>query len=186
MIILNWNSNYKTTINLLLLGSTDETSSLIPGPMLEETVALRMYFPFKPSGLASARASMKDRMFSNKASWLKLILPIPFQTEHKNTKRFQKNDGIHDIMHYGLRNCFGKKLQVRLSRPACTIPFFSTLNWTDPALAAFTARATSLVTVPIFGLGIMPRGPKIYTCTYACILFISTCVYIYMYVLYIM
>src|SRR3981081_974093 len=44
--------------------------------------------------------------------------------------------------------------------PACTMPAFSTRNSTEPPLAPFTALATSMVTVPIFGLGIMPRGPS--------------------------
>ena len=44
--------------------------------------------------------------------------------------------------------------------PACTMPAFSTRNSTEPPLAPFTAVATSMVTVPIFGFGIMPRGPE--------------------------
>ena len=59
---------YMATINLLLVGSTDGTSSLMPGPMLEETVALRTYLPLRPSGLASARASMKALILSSRAS----------------------------------------------------------------------------------------------------------------------
>ena len=41
----------------------------------------------------------------------------------------------------------------------CMMPALSTRNCTWPALAFFTAVATSGVTVPTFGLGIRPRGP---------------------------
>src|SRR3990167_11232593 len=44
----------------------------------------------------------------------------------------------------------------------CTMPPLSTRNWTWPALAFFTAVATSGVTVPTLGLGIKPRGPRIW------------------------
>src|ERR1044072_3309785 len=47
-----------------------------------------------------------------------------------------------------------------LPTPACTMPAFSTRNSTFPPLAPFTAAVTSMVTVPIFGFGIMPRGPR--------------------------
>ena len=40
------------------------------------------------------------------------------------------------------------------------MPAFSARNSTWPPLAAFTASATSLVTVPSFGFGIRPRGPS--------------------------
>src|SRR2546430_891757 len=42
----------------------------------------------------------------------------------------------------------------------CTLPALSTRNSTLPALTSRTARATSNVTVPIFGLGMSPRGPS--------------------------
>src|SRR6266566_1488426 len=42
----------------------------------------------------------------------------------------------------------------------CTLPALSTRNSTLPALTSRTARATSKVTVPIFGLGMSPRGPS--------------------------
>src|SRR5271166_618552 len=42
----------------------------------------------------------------------------------------------------------------------CTIPALSTRNSTLPALVSFTALVTSAVTVPVFGLGIRPRGPS--------------------------
>ena len=41
------------------------------------------------------------------------------------------------------------------------IPVLSTRNSTLPALTSFTARVTSSVTVPVLGLGISPRGPRI-------------------------
>src|SRR3954469_10860098 len=42
------------------------------------------------------------------------------------------------------------------------MPPLSTRNWTWPALAFLTAVATSGVTVPTFGFGIKPRGPRIW------------------------
>ena len=47
-----------------------------------------------------------------------------------------------------------------LPMPAWTMPAFSTRNSTAPPLAASTAPATSIVTVPTFGFGIRPRGPE--------------------------
>ena len=41
-----------------------------------------------------------------------------------------------------------------------TIPAFSTRNSTEPPFEALTAPVTSIVTVPTFGLGIRPRGPR--------------------------
>ena len=43
----------------------------------------------------------------------------------------------------------------------CTMAFFSALNSTRPPRCSRTASATSVVTVPNFGFGINPRGPKI-------------------------
>ena len=40
------------------------------------------------------------------------------------------------------------------------MPAFSTRNSTEPPFAPRTAPATSIVTVPTFGFGIMPRGPS--------------------------
>ena len=40
------------------------------------------------------------------------------------------------------------------------MPAFSTRNSTAPPFDALTAAATSVVTVPTFGFGIMPRGPS--------------------------
>ena len=45
--------------------------------------------------------------------------------------------------------------------PPWMTPAFSTLNWTSPPLAFFTAWATSIVTVPTLGFGIRLRGPRI-------------------------
>src|SRR5229473_433026 len=42
----------------------------------------------------------------------------------------------------------------------CTIPALSTRNSTLPAFTSLIALATSKVTVPVFGLGIRPRGPS--------------------------
>src|SRR2546426_1088895 len=42
----------------------------------------------------------------------------------------------------------------------CTLPALSILNSTRPAFTSFTALAVSSVTVPVFGLGIRPRGPS--------------------------
>ena len=47
-----------------------------------------------------------------------------------------------------------------LPTPAWMMPAFSTRNSTAPPLAALTAPATSMVTVPTLGFGIMPRGPS--------------------------
>ncbi len=43
---------------------------------------------------------------------------------------------------------------------ACTMPVLSTRNSTLPALISLTALAMSTVTVPVFGLGMRPRGPS--------------------------
>ena len=43
---------------------------------------------------------------------------------------------------------------------ACTMPVLSTRNSTLPALISRTALAMSVVTVPVFGFGIRPRGPS--------------------------
>ena len=40
------------------------------------------------------------------------------------------------------------------------MPAFSTRNSTRPALSSATAFLTSAVTVPTFGFGIRPRGPR--------------------------
>src|SRR5678815_3307007 len=44
---------------------------------------------------------------------------------------------------------------------AWMIPALSTLNAILPPFTSLTAAATSLVTVPVFGLGIRLRGPRI-------------------------
>src|SRR5205085_9780842 len=54
--------------------------------------------------------------------------------------------------------CFGAK--DALPTGTCTFPALSILNSTRPALTSLTARAVSSVTVPVFGLGISPRGPS--------------------------
>src|SRR5712671_7791581 len=58
------------------------------------------------------------------------------------------------------RNCSG----VNEARPIVhwTMPDLSARNCTCPARAFFTAPATSAVTVPTFGFGIRPRGPRIW------------------------
>src|SRR5215467_13061955 len=43
---------------------------------------------------------------------------------------------------------------------AWIMPVLSTRNSTLPALISLTALATSMVTVPVLGLGIRPRGPS--------------------------
>jgi hypothetical protein len=43
---------------------------------------------------------------------------------------------------------------------ACTFPPLSTRNSIFPAFVSRTARARSKVTVPAFGFGISPRGPR--------------------------
>ena len=43
---------------------------------------------------------------------------------------------------------------------ACTIPVLSTLKSILPPLTSLTAFLMSIVTVPVFGLGIKPRGPN--------------------------
>src|SRR5439155_2298660 len=47
-----------------------------------------------------------------------------------------------------------------LPAAACTMPLLSTRNSILPAFNSLTARATSIVTVPAFGLGMRPRGPS--------------------------
>ena len=49
-----------------------------------------------------------------------------------------------------------------LPKGTCTIPAFSTRNSTLPAFCSFTALARSWVTVPTLGLGMRPRGPRIF------------------------
>src|SRR5580698_10801899 len=44
---------------------------------------------------------------------------------------------------------------------AWMMPVLSTRNSTLPALISLTALATSTVTVPVLGLGMRPRGPRI-------------------------
>ena len=71
----------------------------------------------------------------------------------------------------GLRRCRVSSSEVRFSRSlsapneslpigACTMPVFSVRNSIRPALISRMARATSMVTVPTFGLGIRLRGPR--------------------------
>ena len=43
-----------------------------------------------------------------------------------------------------------------------TMPALSVRYWTWPAFAFYTAPATSAETVPTFGFGISPRGPRIW------------------------
>ena len=43
---------------------------------------------------------------------------------------------------------------------AWMMPVLSTRNSTLPALISLTALAMSMVTVPVFGFGISPRGPR--------------------------
>src|SRR4029453_6628667 len=43
----------------------------------------------------------------------------------------------------------------------CRFACLSTRNSILPPLISSTARATSMVTVPVFGFGIRPRGPRI-------------------------
>src|SRR5574337_2214135 len=47
-----------------------------------------------------------------------------------------------------------------LPKGACTIPAFSVRYSIFPPLNSLTAFPTSKVTVPVFGLGINPRGPS--------------------------
>ena len=51
--------------------------------------------------------------------------------------------------------------KLTLPTGAWMMPVLSTRNSTLPALTSFTALATSTVTVPVFGFGIRPRGPRI-------------------------
>src|SRR5215469_9484826 len=51
--------------------------------------------------------------------------------------------------------------KLTLPTGAWMMPVLSTRNSTLPALTSFTALATSTVTVPVFGLGMRPRGPRI-------------------------
>ncbi len=44
---------------------------------------------------------------------------------------------------------------------ACRLPVLSTRNSIRPAFSSRTARPMSMVTVPAFGVGIRPRGPRI-------------------------
>src|ERR1700756_428024 len=51
--------------------------------------------------------------------------------------------------------------KLTLPTGAWIMPVLSTRNSTLPALISLTALATSWVTVPVLGLGINPRGPRI-------------------------
>src|SRR6267378_3275492 len=51
---------------------------------------------------------------------------------------------------------------------ACTMPLLSTRNSILPAFSSFTAFVTSIVTVPAFGFGISPRGPRIFPSAPSC------------------
>src|SRR6266446_2759050 len=52
--------------------------------------------------------------------------------------------------------------KLTLPTGAWMIPVLSTRNSTLPAFTSLTALATSTVTVPVLGLGISPRGPRIF------------------------
>src|SRR5436853_540437 len=93
----------------------------IPGPMVEQRVALLTYFPFATVGLALMTAVIRLAAFSTSLSAAKLALPTG----------------------------------------AWMMPVLSTRNSTLPALISLIALATSMVTVPVFGFGIRPRGPRI-------------------------
>src|SRR5687767_2312511 len=58
---------------------------------------------------------------------------------------------------FSIRLCDGNEI---LPTGACTMPVLSTRNSTLPALISRTAWAMFGVTVPVFGLGIRPRGPS--------------------------
>src|SRR5215472_14117549 len=61
-------------------------------------------------------------------------------------------------------DAFSKSLSAeKLTLPtgAWMMPVLSTRNSTLPALTSLTALATSTVTVPVLGLGMRPRGPRI-------------------------
>src|SRR5260370_30661203 len=51
--------------------------------------------------------------------------------------------------------------KLALPTGAWMMPVLSTRNSTLPALISLTALATSMVTVPVLGLGMSPRGPRI-------------------------
>src|SRR6478609_1726370 len=51
--------------------------------------------------------------------------------------------------------------KLALPTGAWMMPVLSTRNSTLPALTSLTALATSTVTVPVLGLGMRPRGPRI-------------------------
>src|SRR5437763_1684770 len=53
-------------------------------------------------------------------------------------------------------------VKLALPTPVCTMPAFSARNSTWPPLTAWTASVTFWVTVPSRGLGISPRGPRIF------------------------
>jgi hypothetical protein len=52
------------------------------------------------------------------------------------------------------------KLNPSLPTGTCRLDVLSILNSTRPALNSLTALAVSWVTVPVFGLGMRPRGPS--------------------------
>src|SRR5215831_6498706 len=93
----------------------------IPGPMVEQIVALFTYLPLATAGFALMTALMRLAAFSTSLSVAKLALPTG----------------------------------------AWMIPVLSTRNSTLPALISLTALATSIVTVPVLGFGMRPRGPRI-------------------------
>ena len=52
-------------------------SSLIPGPIVEETEIFLIYVPFAPEGFALFTASTNEQMFSAMSPSEKLALPTP-------------------------------------------------------------------------------------------------------------
>src|SRR6185436_8488495 len=96
------------------------SSTLMPGPMVEQRLTPLTYLPLAALGLALTTAPIRASAFSFSLSVPKDSLPTG----------------------------------------AWMIPVLSTRNSTLPALISWTALATSTATVPAFGFGIRPRGPR--------------------------
>eukprot|EP00205_Picochlorum_sp_RCC944_P000681 CAMPEP_0182607440 /NCGR_PEP_ID=MMETSP1330-20130603/2135_1 /TAXON_ID=464278 /ORGANISM="Picochlorum sp., Strain RCC944" /LENGTH=162 /DNA_ID=CAMNT_0024826049 /DNA_START=56 /DNA_END=544 /DNA_ORIENTATION=+ len=72
-------------------------------------------------------------------------------------------EGLFALMEDTIAERFSSKSSAEkllLPKAKCTIPPLSALYSTAPALSAFTASSTLGETVPAFGLGISPFGPK--------------------------
>ena len=71
--------------------------------------------------------------------------------------RLQPVDGGENVLTLSTSLCLSNDA---LPTMECRLPALSTLNSIFPALISVIAFATSMVTVPLFGFGINPFGPR--------------------------